>query len=933
MGSPLLPTWQAAAGGGGSPQVVTIDGSQIIVGPKSFTASNVAPAAGSKLSTDMLYLDAKEAIDGSDAFLRINQNGDFASGIYTPNPVRIDNTIDHRDSTGARTMTASLDLNDYTVSGGSNVRNVEYTSFTGEFQLHTGMGLRIYSAGDTANAFLEHDATDFNLTLTTGAVKIGSPNYVVIPGSPTTTGMVVRNLVTGTGLERVLTTSDTANIVGGTGITVTTGSPQFTITNSAPNVDQNLWLNMDADSGGPVAANTTTDTFTITGGTSITTAISGDAVTITNDAPNVDQNLWLNIAADVGGPVAANTTTDTLTIAGGNNVRTNIAGDTVTVNMTGSPFTGGAAGSPTSASTFTVVDESTDTTTFPVFVNAATGVNVPKTGSNLTFNSNTGLLTATSLGGTLTTAAQGNVTSLGTLTSLQVDNININTNTISSTAGTDLLITPLAGQQIILDNTIQIDAGVVTGATSITSTNFTTNDAYNMGDDFTHIQVTDSRTDNYSVDFMNDNQLANGIRWDFKDLGAMGSPGTGVPPSSAGTYGGVETFRPWSDDSGGLSFQTYYYQDTAGGTEPRISVRGGNIASSWGNWYTIPFANRAETISGDWTFTGAVEGTTNIVAGTGISIATGSPQYTITNDAPNVDQNLWLNIAADVGGPVAANTTTDTLTIAGGSRVRTNISGDTVTVNMTGSPVADGGTVTSIGITAGTLIDTAGTNPVTTSGNITVNVDLSEATEAVYAPGTDYVLFLDGGVAGTAAKESGVDFAAALAGTGITAASGVLSADTPTTITVADESADTTCFPLFVTAATGDLAPKTGTNMTFNSATGHFTATSKSFLIDHPTKPGKKLQYGSLEGPELGIYVRGKLRGSRVIELPDYWTELADPESITVNITPNNKHQNLYVEKIENNTVYVGGNTPQDIDCFYTVFAVRADVDRLVVEE
>jgi hypothetical protein len=161
----------------------------------------------------------------------------------------------------------------------------------------------------------------------------------------------------------------------------------------------------------------------------------------------------------------------------------------------------------------------------------------------------------------------------------------------------------------------------------------------------------------------------------------------------------------------------------------------------------------------------------------------------------------------------------------------------------------------------------------------------------------------------------------------------VLSADTPTTITVADESADTTCFPLFVTAATGDLAPKTGTNMTFNSATGHFTATSKSFLIDHPTKPGKKLQYGSLEGPELGIYVRGKLRGSRVIELPDYWTELADPESITVNITPNNKHQNLYVEKIENNTVYVGGNTPQDIDCFYTVFAVRADVDRLVVEE
>ena len=74
--------------------------------------------------------------------------------------------------------------------------------------------------------------------------------------------------------------------------------------------------------------------------------------------------------------------------------------------------------------------------------------------------------------GTLRTVAQGYITSVGILTALQVDNLNINGNTISSTAGTDLLITPLAGQQIVLDGTIIIDAGVVTGATSITSTNF-----------------------------------------------------------------------------------------------------------------------------------------------------------------------------------------------------------------------------------------------------------------------------------------------------------------------------------------------------------------------------------------------------------------------------------------------------------------------------
>jgi hypothetical protein len=82
------------------------------------------------------------------------------------------------------------------------------------------------------------------------------------------------------------------------------------------------------------------------------------------------------------------------------------------------------------------------------------------------------VVTATSLAGTLTTAAQANVTSLGTLTALQVDNLNLNGNTLSSTAGTDLLITPLTGQQIVLDGTIVVDAGVVTGATSITSTAF-----------------------------------------------------------------------------------------------------------------------------------------------------------------------------------------------------------------------------------------------------------------------------------------------------------------------------------------------------------------------------------------------------------------------------------------------------------------------------
>ena len=47
----------------------------------------------------------------------------------------------------------------------------------------------------------------------------------------------------------------------------------------------------------------------------------------------------------------------------------------------------------------------------------------------------------------------------------------------------------------------------------------------------------------------------------------------------------------------------------------------------------------------------------------------------------------------------------------------------------------------------------------------------------------------------------------------------------PTQITVANEAADTSCFVCFFTAATGDLGPKTNAGLTFNSATGIFSAT------------------------------------------------------------------------------------------------------------
>lgn len=115
---------------------------------------------------------------------------------------------------------------------------------------------------------------------------------------------------------------------------------------------------------------------------------------------------------------------------------------------------------------------------------------------------------------------------------------------------------------------------------------------------------------------------------------------------------------------------------------------------------------------------------------------------------------------------------------------------------------------------------------------------------------------------------------------------------------------------------------------------GSFAATTKSFVIDHPTKDNHTLVYGSLEGPENGVYVRGRLQNKDTIELPDYWSALVDENSITVQLTPIGKHQNLYVKEIGNNTITVGvtGLFKKSIDCFYIINGERKDVPKLQVE-
>lgn len=142
---------------------------------------------------------------------------------------------------------------------------------------------------------------------------------------------------TATGTITADTTTDTATLVSGTGVNIDVDATldAIRITNTAPNVDQNLWASFNADSG-TTTANTTTDTLTVVGGTGISTSITGDTLTIVNTLPNVVQNAFTNIAVSGQNTVVADTSTDTLTLVAGTNlsITTNDATDEITINAT-----------------------------------------------------------------------------------------------------------------------------------------------------------------------------------------------------------------------------------------------------------------------------------------------------------------------------------------------------------------------------------------------------------------------------------------------------------------------------------------------------------------------------------------------------------------------------------------------------------------------
>ena len=173
------------------------------------------------------------------------------------------------------------------------------------------------------------------------------------------------------------------------------------------------WINQSPSEAGIVTADSTT-TFT------------NKSIDLTdNTLTGTSAELRTAISDETGTGVLVFATSPTLvtpalgTPASG--TLTNCTFPTLNQSTTGNAATATTATSATTSTNVTVADESTDTSCNVLFTTAATGDLPPKSGTNLTFNSNTGILTATGFAGALTGNVTGNADTVTTNANLTGD--------------------------------------------------------------------------------------------------------------------------------------------------------------------------------------------------------------------------------------------------------------------------------------------------------------------------------------------------------------------------------------------------------------------------------------------------------------------------------------------------------------------------------
>jgi len=128
--------------------------------------------------------------------------------------------------------------------------------------------------------------------------------------------------------------------------------------------------------------------------------------------------------------------------------------------------------------------------------------------------------------------------------------------------------------------------------------------------------------------------------------------------------------------------------------------------------------------------------------------------------------------------------------------------------------------------------------------------------------------------------------------------------------------------PVGVTGLQGNTGP------TGRGCQGPTGPVGKSFIINHPIDKNKYLVHVCLEGPEVGVYYRGKGEITNneftEIELPDYVDKFAFDFNVQITSIYNNKIIILNASEVENNKFKVYGENSK---FYWFVYGKRFDIN------
>ena len=488
----------------------------------------------------------------------------------------------------------------------------------------------------------------------------------------------------------------------------------------------------------------------------------------------------------------------------------------------------------------------------------------------LTSSTCTGNAATATTAGTVTTAAQPAITSVGTLTSLDVNDINVGGKTTTQTF--KMTTGPTEGYVMVTDADGEGTWQYI-GTTTYKPYDANTGAGTPTVDDANLLKEYDN--DPYIVTEAGGAAPVIDVNIYFADVEDISQIITRVYYEGSASHHILVQLWDWD----GSAWEDYWdFVGQSGYTVITIPVfdaedhigTGGDANEVRLRFHHVQSGIASHTLSIDfaWLQAGEFIGASTDLSGYaryefGYNDFNGVGDFTTTGDVNAATVYATSSFIGDLTGNVTGNastaTTAGTVTTAAQGAITsvgtlTNLDVDNININgntmtITGNGFIDAGQ-SNITLTAdeviipdlyvnnsvsvgtlyldksGSITDSSGAisfgnENLTTTGTIAWSGGGSANANTAYthangSTGADHTYLDQSVVSGATPTFTGTNF------TGIPSA-GVTGLDTHTALNihdaVADESADTTCFPLFVTAATGDLAPKTDASFTYNAST------------------------------------------------------------------------------------------------------------------